>query len=205
MPRDELRVVALAPARADVYLRFFDEARCCASVPPPQWASCYCHFHHVPPPLEWTTFDAAANRLAMEARIACGEMEGYLAMRDEQVVGWLNAQPRHRLQHCEARIGAATPALDVPLHEAAAIVCFAVLPDARADDIAHALLDEALADLATRGLRVVDAWPRADEAGDVAHDRFRGRRAWFAAAGFDVVAHHAPLLVMRKRFAASPA
>jgi hypothetical protein len=200
MPTDELRVVPLAAARADAYLRFFDAAR--AEPRAPGWAACYCHFHHVPPPLAWEGFDGDANRLAMEARIACGEMEGYLALRGERVVGWLNAQPRHRLSHCEARIGVTAPALDVPAHAAAAIVCFAILPGEPEEDVAHALLDAALADLAARGLRVVDAWPPLDDAGHASvGDHFRGRPAWFAAAGFEVAATHEALLVMRRRLA----
>ena len=162
MPSDELVVIALAPAQAGDYLRFFDDARHASDAP--QWAPCYCHFHHVPPPLDWAAFDGDANRLAMEARIACGEMEGYVALRGARMVGWLNAQPRHRLQHCEARIGVAAPPPDVPAHEAAAIVCFAVAPGEPVELVGRALLDAALADLALRGVRVVDAWPpRADD------------------------------------------
>jgi len=168
-------------------------------VPPaaPGWAACYCHRHHVPPPLDPAAFDPAANRLAMEARVSCGEMEGYLAMRGARVVGWLNAQPRHRLPFCDERIGIAAPPPGVPLHEAAAIVCFALPVGARADDDARELLDGALADLAARGVRVADAWPADGD--EPSGDAFRGRRAWFEAAGFRVVATADGRVVMRRR------
>ena len=201
---DELRVVALAPARAGDYLRLFDAARARSPADRPRWANCYCHFHHVPPPVDWSALDGDANRLAMEARLACGEMEGYVADRGTHVVGWLTAQPRHRLQHCEARIGVAAPPLDVPAHEAAAIVCFVVAPGDSTEEVGHALLDGALADLAARGLRVVDAWPRRDDgARDPAQDHFRGPPAWFEAAGFAAVAGDDGVTVMRKRLAST--
>jgi len=202
MAPDDLRIVALAPGRTDDYLRFFDDARAAAPATAPAWASCYCHVPHVPPPLDPASFDAAGNRLAMQARVACGEMEGYLAVRGARVVGWLNAQPRHRLRFCDAHVGLAAPPLDVPPHEAAAIVCFALPSQDGADEDACALLDAALTDLAERGVRVADAWPAVDD--DPAawsRDAFGGRRAWFDRAGFEVVASSDRRVVMRKRLA----
>src|SRR6185295_6327468 len=64
MALDDLRIVALAPARADDYLRFFDDARRAGPADAPAWAACYCHRPHVPPPLDPATFDGDANRLA---------------------------------------------------------------------------------------------------------------------------------------------
>jgi hypothetical protein len=119
-------------------------------------------------------------------------------MRGERVVGWLNAQPRHRLRFCDARIGMAAPPTDVPAHEAAAIVCFALPAGERAIEDGRALLDGALADLAARGVRIADAWPAPDD-DDPSGDAFRGRRAWFDAAGFSVVASTDTRVVMRKR------
>jgi branched-chain amino acid transport system permease protein len=51
-------------------------------------------------------------------------MEGYLAYDGDEVVGWMNAQPYPRLAHACARLRIAQPALPVPAHDAAAIVCF---------------------------------------------------------------------------------
>jgi len=193
------RIERLTPARRADYLGFFDHERGPAFADNPEWAACYCHFHHVSPRLDWQALDGAANRIAMDARIACGEMEGYLAYRGDTVVGWLNAQPRHKLRHCDARIGVVTPSRDVPDHEAAAIVCFVVAPAARRNGIARALLSAALDDLAVRGIRVVDAYPAAHDPPDArARDHYRGPRSLFVAAGFVDVAHHGGVRVMRK-------
>ena len=95
----------------------------------------------------------------MAARIDAGEMDGFLAYAGGEPVGWLNAQPYHKLPHACARLEIVPPALDVPPHEAAAIVCFVVAPDWRRRGVARALLDGALASFAARGIRVVDAFP----------------------------------------------
>src|SRR5690348_3608849 len=152
-----LAIERLTPSRRDDYLRFFDHERGPAFRDNPDWARCYCHFHQVSLALDWDALDADANRVAMAARIACAEMEGYLAYRAGEVVGWLNAQPRNRLRHCDARIGVARVAPPVPEHEAAAVVCFVVPAPERRHGIARALLAGALTDLARRGMRIVDA------------------------------------------------
>ena len=195
----DVRIEPLVPSRREDYLRFFDHERGSAFSDNPDWARCYCHFHHVSPRIDWDGLDGAANRLAMDARIACAEMEGYLAYRDDEVVGWINAQPRNRLRHCDARIGVKPPPLPVPPHEAAAIVCFVIAPAHRRGGVARALLAGALADLGARGVRVVDAYPRADAtAVPYAQDHYRGPRSLFVAAGFEELVRDGGKLVMRK-------
>lgn len=195
----DIRIEPLVPSRRDDYLRFFDHERGAAFGDNPEWAGCYCHYHHVPPAIDVDALEGDANRLAMEARIACGEMEGYLAYRGDAVAGWLNAQPRNRLRHCDARIGVAPPPLPVPAHEAAAIVCFVIAPAERRRGVARGLLAFALADLGARGIRVVDAYPRAqDDTERYAQDQYRGPRQLFEEAGFAPLAREGRVLVMRR-------
>jgi ribosomal protein S18 acetylase RimI-like enzyme len=195
----DLRIEPLVPSRRADYLRFFDHERGAAFGDNPAWAPCYCHYHHVPLSIDFDALDGDANRLAMDARIACGEMEGYLAYRDDAVVGWLSAQPRNRLRHCDARIGVATPPLPVPAHEAAAIVCFVVAPAERRRGVARTLLDGALAHLGARGIRVVDAYPRAEVTSQrYVQDHYRGPRGLFVDAGFTDLARDGAVMVMRK-------
>jgi len=195
-------VVRLTPARRDDFLRFFDHERGAAFADNPQWAKCYCHYYHVPKAIEWSTLDGPANRQAMTARIDVAEMEGFLAYAGGEVVGWLNAQPRHKLPHACARLGVAPPELDVPAHEAAAIVCFVVAPPWRRRGVATALLDGALTSFAARGIRVVDAYPW--KAGDSATptDHYHGPLALFLAAGFVAVREEKDLTIVRRRLAA---
>ena len=135
----------------------------------------------------------------MDARIACGEMEGFLAYVGDAVVGWVNAQPRQKLTHACARLKISAPALPVPAHEAAAIVCFVVAPPWRRSGVARALLDGAIDDFRARGIKIVDAFPWNTGPDDTAAtDHYHGSPALFAAAGFVPIAAHEDVTVVRK-------
>src|SRR2546421_11842950 len=101
---DGIVVKPLVPALSADFLRFFDHERGSAFSDNPEWAKCYCHFYEVPTAIPWESLSAEQNRVAMRSRIEVGEMEGFLAYDGEQVVGWLNAQPSHKLPSCFDRM-----------------------------------------------------------------------------------------------------
>ncbi len=194
-----LTIERLTPARAADYLRFFDHESGPAFADNPEWAKCYCHYYEVPPALTWGDFDGPANRLAMTARIATGEMEGYLAYAGGEVIGWMNAQPYPKLRHACARMRIAAPPLPVPAHDAAAIVCFVIAPARRRQGVARALLAFGIANMKARGIALVDAFPW-NTAPDVtkAADHYHGTLAMFTQAGFEAIATHENVTVVRK-------
>jgi GNAT superfamily N-acetyltransferase len=194
-----LTIERLTPARADDYLRFFDHESGPAFADNPEWAKCYCHYYEVPTALTWSDFDGPANRLAMTARIATGEMEGYLAYAGGDVVGWMNAQPYAKLRHACTRMRIAAPPLPVPAHDAAAIVCFVIAPAHRRQGVARALLAFGIENMRARGLALVDAFPW-NTAPDVtkATDHYHGTLAMFTQAGFAPIATHENVTVVRK-------
>jgi ribosomal protein S18 acetylase RimI-like enzyme len=196
-----IRVEPLSPARRGDFLRFFDHERGPAFSDNPEWARCYCHYYHVPKIMPWKTFTADQNRTAMTARIETGEQDGFLAYAANEVVGWLNAAPWHKLPHACDRVGAARPPLDVPEHAAAAILCFVIAPAWRRRGVARALLAGALASFAARGIRVVDAFPFKVGADASPQDHYHGPSALFLAAGFSVQSETDDLTVMRRRLA----
>jgi ribosomal protein S18 acetylase RimI-like enzyme len=198
----DLRVERLGASRREDFLRFFDHERGPAFADNAAWARCYCHYYEVAPVIEWTTLAAHENRVAMGARIDVGEMDGFLACRDSEVIGWLNAQPRHKLPNCWSRLGVEPTAIDVPPAQAALVVCFVVAPAWRRRGVAKALLDGALASFAERGIRVVDAFPFKSE-GDVAADHYHGPVALFRAAGFETIGETKDVWAMRKRLPAT--
>jgi ribosomal protein S18 acetylase RimI-like enzyme len=194
------RVASLSPARRADFLGFFDHERGRAFADNPAWASCYCHYFHAAPAFDWPSLDALANRTAMDARIDVGEMEGFLAYDDGgAVVGWLNAQPRHKLPHCFARLQIEPTPLDVPVHEAALVTCFVIDAAVRRRGVARALLGHALEAFAARGLRVVDAFPTSSAGDAAAH--CRGPLALFEGVGFKRIATQGDTIVMRKALA----
>jgi GNAT superfamily N-acetyltransferase len=192
-----LRVERLRPSRRDDFLAFFDHERGPAFADNREWARCYCHFFEVPKAMP--EFTAEQNRTAMSARIDAGEMEGFLAYAGDDVVGWLNAQPRHKLPHCWGRLGIAPPPIDVPPSEAAAIVCFVIAPAWRRRGVARALLEGALSSFRARGVRIVDAFPFRSEPSELPADHYHGPAGIFRAAGFEVLSEAQDLTVMRKR------
>jgi GNAT superfamily N-acetyltransferase len=192
------RVASLSPSRRDDFVEFFDHERGRAFADNPAWAGCYCHYYHAAPALDWETLEASANRTAIASRIEVGEMEGFVADdASGRIVGWLNAQPRHKLPHAFARLDLSPTPLDVPAHEAALVLCFIVDPKQRRHGVARALLDYALATFADRGIRVVDAFPTASRTGEPT-EHCRGPLALFQRAGFEEIARHRAVAVVRK-------
>jgi len=191
-------IMPLRPEQAGDFLRFFDHERGVAFADNPQWAKCYCHYYQVPKSIRWASLSAPQNRTAMQARIEVGEMEGFLAYEGGDVVGWVNAQPRHKLPHCFAGLGISpTPLTCVPF-EAAAIVCFVIAPTQRRRGIARALLRGAIESFAARGFKLVDAFPCKSADSELAADRYHGPLRIFLDAGFNVLSEHKDLTVVRK-------
>ena len=199
-----ITVDRLMPATRDAYLAFFDHERGPAFSDNPAWARCYCQFYRTSRALDWPSSTGEQNRVAAAASIACGEAEGYLATAGEETVGWLHAAPRHKLPHAFEQMRIAPPVIDVPAHDAALIVCFVVAPAWRRRGVALALLDAALADLAARGVALVDAFPFKAVDGASAADHYHGPASLFASRGFTTIAEHDNLTVMRRRLAAPP-
>ncbi len=199
--QDSWRVASLLPSRRDDFLAFFEHERGRAFADNPAWAGCYCHYFHAAPALDFDALAAAANRTAIAARIEVGEMEGFVANDAAgRVVGWLNAQPRHKLPHCFARIGIEPPPIDVPAHDAAVVLCFVVDPALRRRGIGRALLAHALEAFRARGVRIVDAFPSLAGARP-ASAHFRGPLQLFESFGFEPIARHGDVGVMRKALA----
>jgi GNAT superfamily N-acetyltransferase len=191
-------VKPLTPALRADFMRFFDHEQGVAFSDNPEWAKCYCHFYNVPRAIDWPSLSATQNRTAMQARIDVGATEGFLAFDGAQMVGWLNAQPRHVLPHCFERMRIEPPPLTCEAFEAAVIVCFVVAPHMRRQGISRALLAAALASLSARGIKLVDAFPFKSGASDLATDHYHGSLSMFLDQGFSVLREDESLTVVRK-------
>jgi GNAT superfamily N-acetyltransferase len=104
-------------------------------------------------------------------------MQGLLAYREGQVVGWCNAAPRELLHALDAE-PMAHP------EQVGTILCFLVAPSARGRGVATALLQAACRHLAEQGLLMVEANPRPSAKG--AADNHFGTLGMYLAAGFTV-------------------
>ncbi|HKE41298.1 MAG TPA: hypothetical protein VKG21_15770 [Casimicrobiaceae bacterium] len=194
----DLTVKPLSPALVDDFLRFFDHERGPAFADNPQWAKCYCHYYEVPRVIDWASMTAEQNRVAMRSRIEVGEAEGFLAFDGADVVGWMNAQPRHKLPHCFDRLGVKPTLLPCAESQAAVVVCFVIAPQRRLSGVARTLLRAGLASLSARGIKLVDAFPFKSGESKLAADHYHGPLSLFLAEGFSVLREEEELTVVRK-------
>jgi GNAT superfamily N-acetyltransferase len=168
-----LRVVPLNADLLPDFLRFFDGV---AFQDNPQWSSCYCQcFYEDHRTVEWSKRTAAVNREAARRRISAQQMRGYLAYRDDEVVGWCNAAPRRLLGALDAE-----PIEDSS--EVGTILCFLVTPSHRGQGVATALLAGACDGFRAQGLRFAEANPRPGAQGAAANHF--GPLAMYLASGF---------------------
>jgi ribosomal protein S18 acetylase RimI-like enzyme len=183
-----LTIRPLTPELRDDFLRFFEGT---AFADNPKWRSCYCQFLYVDhAKVTWTARTAQENRAQACERIACGRMQGLLAYRDNQVVGWCNAAPR-RLMDSFA---------DEPDPDAGRlgqITCFVVARDHRRTGVARTLLEAACEALREQGLSIAEANPSRRASTDA--ENHYGPLSLFLSAGFAVVREREDGIVVMRR------
>lgn len=168
-----LTIRPLVPELREAWLRFFEGP---AFADNPAWRSCYCQFSYIDhTQVDWKTLTGADNRAAACERIDCGRMQGVLALRGDDVVGWCNAAPRTLL-------GAFADEPDPDAERLGQITCFVVAPAHRRTGIARALLEGACDALRAQGLSLVEARPYDNAATDAAH--YHGPLSLYLSAGF---------------------
>jgi GNAT superfamily N-acetyltransferase len=168
-----IEIHALTPDRLDDFLAFFEGP---AFADNPKWGFCFCQFLYVDhDKVHWPERSAQENRAAACERICSGRMQGYLAYREGQVVGWCNAAPR-------TMMAAFADEVDSNFESIGQIGCFVVAKAHRRSGVASALLRAACAGLAAQDLKIAEATPIASAASDAQHHF--GPAAMFLAAGF---------------------
>ena len=175
MTASTVEIHPLSPERLADFLAFFDGE---AFSDNPAWSSCYCQcFYEDHSKVHWPSRTAVQNRECAVQRIGQGRIQGLLAYREGQVVGWCNAAPRKLLHALD----------DEPIADperVGTILCFLVAPSARGRGVATALLGAACQQLREQGLATAEANPRPDAKG-AAENHF-GTLGMYLAAGFTV-------------------
>ncbi len=173
-----IEIVPLTPARRADWLALFDGKGFADN---PEWSGCYCRcYHFAGTQDEWEAEPAEANRAAACELISERRMQGWLALRDGEAVGWINAGPKQSF--------AGLSDDDVPgFHdsETAMVTCFLIEPGSRGAGIASRLLAAAIEGLRRKGMRRVEAKPA--KSGIEQARNYHGPLAMYEKAGFEVV------------------
>lgn len=141
---------------------------------------CYCVAWWVASWDGWSDRTADENRLLRDELLVRGEYDGYLLYLDHDPVGWCQVGPRDRLEKL-ARQFNLNPAPDTW-----AITCFLIKPDHRRTGLAVYILQQILADLQSRGVGYVEAFPRRGSELDEM-DMWNGPESMYLQAGFTVI------------------
>jgi GNAT superfamily N-acetyltransferase len=187
----DLTIRALSPTTLPDFLSYFDGA---AFADNPGWAHCYCYFHHADrEDPRWDTRSGAENRTAVCGLVTHGEMRGYLAYREGQVIGWCHAAPRTLIPNLQKDPDLASD----DAKTTGAVVCFVVAKPHRGTGVATRLLDAALDGFRREGLAWAEAYPRRNAAGDAAN--YHGPLSLYTEAGFETVRELPGFWIVRKR------
>jgi len=124
----------------------------------------------------WGERSAEENAALRSELFANGEHDGYLAYLGAEPSGWCQVGPRDRLAKLMRQFA---PEPDAGTW---AITCFFIPPQHRRMGLASFLLEGVLVDLRRRGVKRVEAYPRATF--ESVEDAWTGPRDIFERAGF---------------------
>jgi len=154
-------------------------------------AECFCAFWWLPEGGDWSKRTADENREQREQLLDHGEYDGYIAYSGGKPVGWCQVGRRDRLPYLKKRMELE------PSPEVWGITCFFILPDFRKKGVATEMLRAVLADLRSKGVRRVEAYPRREAKHDD-ESLWNGPEQIFTREGFKVVREDArrPVLAL---------
>jgi GNAT superfamily N-acetyltransferase len=186
-------IEALEPRLLDAWARLFDA---CAS-------SCFCRYWHFTGDknawLERCAFSPDDNRKEQAALVTAGDplARGLVALRGDDIVGWMKLAPRASLPKLRA----------LPVYRAHdlgddagvyAIGCLLVDPAHRGTGVARALVGAAPSFARTWGARAIEAYPRASSEPLHPEEAWMGPRQIFLDEGFTRVGGEMPYEVLRR-------
>lgn len=181
----------LIPELIDDFLLYFDEIGFSDN---PDWANCYCYFHHFPGTnQDWMKRTKEQNRKASKNLILSRDLNGYLAYDNKTPIGWINVDLKQNYLKLPL-----DEKLKIPTGEkVASIVCILIAPTYRKKGIAKALLNECLKQLKARGITIVESYPRKGDLSD-AHS-YHGPPSLYKSAGFRIVQEFESMYIMQKK------
>lgn len=197
-----IEIRKLTPDLAEEYVRFFDATPHDTDV---DENKCYCvtwrsDDSYVGNGDHW--FPTREERRERALRfVKAGSLQGYLAYRGGEIVGWCNANAK--CQGCVDYLRSYWPigecSADVKVMS---IFCFVIAPQAQRRGVATKLLERVCLDAAADGFDYVEAY--AHKEFDTVPHGFRGPLAMYEKCGFSKVAERDGRVVVRKALQTQP-
>ena len=160
----------------------------------PNWAGCFCRFYHTDCSMdEWIARDPSQNRQDTEAAIQSGTMHGMLALEDDRIIGWLNANHVSAYPRLKGFVEAY-----VQTPSTGALVCFVIHPAYRGQGVATQLLNAALENFKADGITHVLGFPFEDP--QHPQKAYHGSLSMYLKAGFTLVESRGNQHIVRRVF-----
>ena len=171
----------------DAYLYFFDNMVFDEN---PDRLKCYCYDFHFLGDVESCT--RAQSRSAVMELISTDNLKGYLAFKNEKVIGWCNANDRSNYQ----RLIRDYDFVDNQDDKVCSIVCFLIHPEYRRQGIAQSLLEKIITDSTNKSFDYFEAYPKKSELS--CEGNFKGPLELYKRFDFNIHREYNNGYVMRK-------
>jgi len=192
----DIEIRKLTPGLAEDYARFFDvtphddnkeEHKC--------YCVCWCSDDS-----EGKDFSSREKRREHAVRyVGDGSIQGYLAYRGDEIVGWCNANTKSDCLQCVSWrrfMGPIERITSDPGAKVKSVFCFVIAPELKRMGVATALLKRVCKDAAEEGFDYVEAYPNRKPR-NVSRD-FVGPLTMYEKCGFSKYVKHKGKIVMRK-------
>jgi len=174
----DLKIQPLTPDLINDYLNYFDNI---GFTDNPEWAVCYCYFHHCPGgPKAFSKRTKQENRAASSQLINSGKLKGFLAYDNDKPVGWCKADLKENF--VSLPVDYETPTLE--RGKIASFACFLIAPEHRKLGIARKLLGFACSYFKNQGYEYGEGYPRKGDHSDAHH--YHGPLSLYTSEGFTV-------------------
>ena len=130
-------------------------------------------------------------------RVQGGNIQGYVAYLDNEIVGWCNSNTKSNCQEILEywRFGAGVPIDECPAGEKIKLIfCFVIAPHVQGKGLATQILGHVCKDAADDGFDFVEAFTHSE----FTQDGFRGPLALYEKCGFIKHAEKEGKIVVRK-------
>ncbi|MGD8605006.1 MAG: GNAT family N-acetyltransferase [Anaerolineales bacterium] len=182
----KVEVLPLTSERVDDFFEIHSVEQGCG------W--CFCVAWWTPTWQGWGERTAEDNYQMRMDLFEQGHYDGYLAYVEGEPIGWCQVGRRSRLKKLLDQFEIQDTSAD---QEVWSITCFLVVPQWRRKKVATTMLASILEDLQARGVEIVEAYPKREEAMDDL-DLWNGAESMYVQAGFKVFRDDQERPILRK-------